>query len=271
MIMIGAAPALLPNQLPSDFMSGGNWAWIAVLGLLGAIFGSFIAALVIRWPQERSIIEGRSACDSCDRPLGAIDLVPILSGLWLRGRCRHCGARIDPLHQRIELIALLIGVSAGLLIGGVPGLIVAIFGWILLAMGAMDATEFWLPDPLALALAITGVASAYFAIAPSLPDRAIGGVAGFASLWSIGAGYKLVRGREGLGGGDPKMLGAIGLWVGWRMLPVIVLLAAMVGLGVALFRMASGTRVNADDRLPFGALLAIAAYPAEIAMLLAIS
>ena len=98
-------------------------------------------------------------------------------------------------------------------------------------------------------------------------DRAIGGAAGFSALWLIAAGYRAIRGREGMGGGDPKLFGAIGLWLGWRMLPVVLLLASLTGLAFVLVRLVTGRRVRADDRLPLGALLAIAAYPTWLVML----
>lgn len=243
------------------------WRWAVLLGLLGAIFGSFIAALVIRWPQGRSVLGGRSACDACGATLRAHELVPLLSALWQRGRCRHCGAAIGPRHWRIEAAALLIGLSAGWVAPGVEGLGAAVFGWLLLALAALDLAEFWLPDELNLALALTGMASAVLGLHPPLLDRLIGGAGGFALLWAIGAGYKAARGRDGLGGGDPKLFGAIGLWLGWRLLPVVLLLAALIGLGVAGFRLMTGRAVRADDALPLGTLLAIAAYPAELAML----
>lgn len=238
------------------------------MGVLGAVIGSFIAALVIRWPQDRSVLVGRSHCDSCDAVLGPADLVPLLSALWSKGQCRHCSVPIDPIHWQIELAALLIGVSAAWFVPGDASIGVALFGWLLLALAALDITDFWLPDRLTLTLALAGIATGLIGIAPPLMDRLIGGVAGFAALWAIAAGYKAYRGHEGLGGGDPKLLGAIGLWLGWQMLPVVVLLAGMIGLGVALFWMLSGRGVLRDDRLPFGALLAVAAYPAAIAMLM---
>ncbi len=243
------------------------WLWATLLALLGAIFGSFIAALVIRWPQARSVLGGRSRCDACGTPLGAHELVPLVSALVQRGRCRHCGATIDPVHWRIEALALLIGAAAGWIAPGLDGMAAAVFGWLLLALAALDLRDFWLPDELTLALALTGLATGALGLAPGLVDRLIGGAAGFATLWAIGAGYRWWRGREGLGGGDPKLFGAIGLWLGWRLLPPVLLLAALIGIGVAGFRLASGRAVRGDDALPLGTLLAIAAYPAELAML----
>ena len=243
------------------------WAWPLGLGALGAILGSFIAALVIRWPKGRSVLAGRSACDACARPLGPVELVPLASALWLRGRCRTCRAPIDARHWQIELAAAAIGLIAGLAVPGPMALAGAVFGWLLLGLAALDIAAFWLPDLLTATLALAGVFTALLGVAPPLADRAIGGVAGFAALWLIAAGYRALRHREGMGGGDPKLFGAIGLWVGWRLLPVVLLLASLAGLAFVLIRLVTGRGVRADDRLPFGALLAIAAYPTWLVML----
>ncbi|MGN6278399.1 MAG: prepilin peptidase [Sphingomonas sp.] len=247
-------------------MSSG-WIWPLVLGCLGAVIGSFIAALVVRWPQGRSVLVGRSACDSCGKTLGPVELIPILSAIWLRGRCRSCGAAIDPRHWQIELAAAGIGVVTALAAPMPLAMAGAVFGWILLTLAALDILALWLPDVLTGLLAIVGIGVGLLEVAPSLGDRAIGGVAGFLTLWSIAFGYRAIRHREGLGGGDPKLFGAIGLWLGWRMLPFVLLAASVVGLAFVLTRIVAGKPVRADDRLPFGALLAIAAYPAWLVMI----
>lgn len=241
--------------------------WPLALGLLGAIFGSFIAALVIRWPQGRSVTRGRSACDVCGRTLGAAELVPVLSFVMQRGRCRGCGARIDPTHVGIELAALAIGVAAGWIAPGWIGVSGAVFGWLLLALAALDVAAFWLPDRLTATLAAAGLAAGAAGFDPATSDRLIGGVAGYGVLAGIALGYRVLRGREGMGGGDPKLMGAIGLWLGWRMLPAVFVIASLVGLGVALFARMTGRAVARDTALPFGALLAVAAYPAWLAMI----
>ncbi|KQS01544.1 peptidase A24 [Sphingomonas sp. Leaf357] len=241
--------------------------WPAGLGVLGAILGSFIATLAIRWPQGRSVMTGRSHCDACGVALRARDLVPLLSASLARGRCRACGAKIDARHWQIELAALGIGVVAGIIVPGATGLAGAVFGWLLLALAALDATEFWLPDRLTGTLALAGLATGLLGVEPGWRDRAIGGVAGFGVLWAIGAGYRMLRKREGLGGGDPKLLGAIGLWLGWAMLPAVLLLAAMTGLALVAVGMMLGRRATLETRVPFGALLAIAAYPAWLFLL----
>ena len=237
------------------------------LGVLGAIIGSFIAALVMRWPEGRSVMGGRSACDACDRTLTAIDLIPLLSALLLRGRCRTCGAKIDPLHGWIEAGGAGIGIAAGLVAPGYPALAGAVFGWLLLVLVALDLVAFWLPDRLTALLALSGAVSAMAGVAPGGVDRLIGGVAGFTALWAVARGYRLVRGREGMGGGDPKLFGGIGLWLGWQMLPAVLLIASMIGLGVVLSAQLRGRPMTAQTALPFGALLGIAAYPAWLFMI----
>ena len=238
-----------------------------LLALLGAIVGSFVATLVVRWPEGRSVLFGRSACDGCGRTLAARDLVPLLSALASRGRCRTCGARINPVHWQVEFACALVGLSAGLVaVDPLQAVAGAVFGWFLVALAALDWRAFWLPDRLTALLALAGVAAGVAGLAPDLPDRLIGGAAGFASLWLIARGYRLLRSRDGMGGGDPKLFGAIGLWLGWRLLPNVLLLAVLLGLGIVLFRWLTGRPVARDDALPLGTLLAAAAYPAWLAM-----
>jgi leader peptidase (prepilin peptidase)/N-methyltransferase len=147
------------------------------------------------------------------------------------------------------LAALAIAIEPNL-----QGAALALFWLLLLAPAILDARHQWLPDPLTLVLAIAGLAVGGIATGSLFLDRLIGGAAGFASLWLIGESYRRSRGREGLGAGDPKLLGAIGLWTGALALPAIVLTAALGGLAVAVLQ--GRGRL---DRLPFGSLLAGAA------------
>lgn len=244
-----------------------SWFWPVGLGVLGAIVGSFLATLVIRWPAGRSVVSGRSHCDACDVVLGPGDLVPLFSALLARGRCRHCTAPIDPRHWQIELAAAVIGIAAGIAVSGPVAIAGAVFGWLLLTLAALDIAEFWLPNRLTALLAVGGLVSGVLGIEPPLTARVIGGLIGFAGLRAVGAAYRLKRKRDGLGGGDPKLFGAIGLWLGWAMLPAVLLIAALTGLAVVLVGMVAGREARLDDRVPFGALLAIAAYPAWLFLL----
>ena len=244
-------------------MSDAGWA--LALGVLGAVVGSFLANLAVRWTREESVMRGRSGCDGCGRTLSVAELVPLGSWLAQRGRCRGCGARIDVRHPLVEAGCALVGLSAGWAAPGWEGAAGAVFGWLLLTLATIDATDFWLPDELTGALALAGLASGWW-FAPGLSERLIGGAGGFAALWAIAVAYRALRGREGLGGGDPKLFGAIGLWLGWRMLPAVLLLAGLIGLGVAAFQALRGRGVAADTALPLGTFLAAAAYPAWLAM-----
>lgn len=238
---------------------------IAFLGALaGAILGSFLATIVLRWPAGRSVAAGRSACDACGTTLGARDLVPIVSALVARQRCRTCGAAIDPTHVRIEVTCALIGAAAlGLAPSFLTGAALAILGWLLVPLAWLDWRHLWLPDRLTLSLAGAGLALGGIASHASLPDRLIGGVAGFASLWVLSEAYRALRAREGLGKGDAKLLGALGLWVGWAALPPVLLLSALTGIGIAIARSRGAMRTY---RIPFGTALAASGFIAAMMM-----
>ena len=243
------------------------WVWPIALGVLGAIVGSFIATLVVRWPEGRSAMRGRSACDACGRTLSAHDLIPLLSAAMLQGRCRTCAAPIDARHWRIELVAAGIGIAAGAVAVGPVAVAGAVFGWLLLALAALDIAALWLPDRLTLPLAVGGLATGSLGMVPTLTDRLIGGGVGFASLWLIATGYRRLRGREGMGAGDAKLFGAIGLWIGWPLLPAVLSIAALVGLAFAALTPMRGAPMRRDTALPLGAFLAMAAYPAWLVMI----
>lgn len=213
-----------------------------------------------------SASRGRSRCDGCGAAVPARSLVPVISWLAQRGRCSACGARIDPLHVAVELAAAIVGAVALAVAPPAQAIAGMVFGWALILLIALDARHFWLPDRVTLPLVAGGwiVAALGLGVAPL--DSLIGAAAGFAALWLIGAGYRLARGRTGLGGGDPKLLAAIGAWLGWMPLPFVLLGAAVMGLGIALLRRARGQAIGATDRVAFGALMALAAWPIWVVM-----
>lgn len=235
--------------------------WPTSGAILGSLFGSFIAALVIRWPLGQSVMSGRSACDACGQSLGAIELIPVISAALQRGKCRHCGAAIDRRHLAIELAGAIVGGVEFGVSPGLSGLAGALFGWMLIALIALDVAHYWLPDKLTLPLLITGLGIGFVGIDPPLVDRISGAAGGYLSLALIAYVYKQVRGGDGLGGGDPKLLGAIGAWLGWQALPMVLLGGSGVGLLYVLFRSLQGRPMTATDRLPLGALMALAAFP----------
>ncbi len=221
----------------------------ALLGAgLGLVAGSFLATLVVRWPEGRGL-SGRSACDHCARPIPFHDLVPILSWLWLGGRCRACGAPISALHPGMEGAAALMGAAAFAAAPGAQGLLGALFGWTILALAVLDVRHLWLPDRLTLPLLALGLAAGP---AP-LADRALAAAIAGGGLLLVLLGYRWWRGREGLGLGDVKLGAALGSWLSPLLLPPLLLGASLLGLLIAL-------RPSARAAIPFGACLGISAW-----------
>ncbi|MGH8337256.1 MAG: prepilin peptidase [Gammaproteobacteria bacterium] len=231
------------------------WFLATAGGILGAIWGSFVVALCARWPKGESIMRGRSRCDHCRETLSARDLVPIASFLALSGRCRLCGQQIANDTIGIELISAAVGALPFLVLSAPQALALAAFGWLLLPLAILDFKHLWLPDRLTVLLAIAGVLIApLLNAAISMTDRFVGGVTGFVFLETVRRGYRIIRNRDGMGAGDPKLFGAIGLWLGWQMLPVTLLVASSIGVLVA-----TAIRGKATTSLPFGTCLAVAA------------
>lgn len=242
-------------------MSGGAYGAEligAVAAFAGLLVGSFIGLLTLRLPADRPVLVGRSKCDGCGRKLGPADLVPLASWLALRGRCRTCRAAIPRRYPLLEAGCALVGLWAALVDPGPAVFASAVLGWWLLLLAVLDGESFWLPRRLTVPLLLTGLAAAAWLRPESLADRAIGAAVGWAALTLIGALYERVRRREGLGGGDPPFLAAIGAWVGWAGLPSVLLIAAAAGLAWAV--VAGRGRPRADLKLPFGVFLAIGAW-----------
>jgi leader peptidase (prepilin peptidase) / N-methyltransferase len=233
----------------------------SLLALLVAPFvGSFLGVVVERLPAGRPIGWSRSTCDRCGEALGVRDLVPVLSWLARRGRCR-CGAiRLDPFYPGIELAALAVALSAALVLSGWLLWASLLLGWTLLALAAIDLRHFVLPDVLTLPLVPAGLVVAWLIDPQHLGDHAIGAVVGFLGFALIAWLYRRVRGREGLGLGDAKLLGAGGAWLGWQAVPSVVALGAAVALALALAGAAAGGKLSATTRIAFGPYLALAIW-----------
>jgi leader peptidase (prepilin peptidase) / N-methyltransferase len=222
--------------------------------------GSFLGVVIDRLPAGRPIVLARSACRHCQATLGGRDLIPLLSWLLSRGRCRHCGRDIGLFHPMVELAALAIAVWSVALLPGWIAAAGAAFGWTLLVLAWIDQRTFLLPDVLVLPLAAAGLLVAWLIDPALLLDHVIGAAAGFAVFAAVAWGYRMLRGRDGLGGGDVKLLGALGAWVAWQGLPTVVLYAAVSGLLWVLVLSALGKRVHLGRRIPFGLHLCIGGW-----------
>ena len=233
-------------------------ALYVAVAILGAVMGSAVTAIVWRVPRGVSWVQGRSACPSCGHVLEPFDLVPILSWLVSRGRCRHCRAPVPPRYPITEILcaawAVLLLHQVGL--GWVYPLL-ALWGFIMIALLWIDLDHQLLPDALTLPGTLIGIAAAL--LIPNGARHALFGViAGSGILWLISWAYWRVRKIEGMGGGDIKLAAMFGSVLGWQLTLVTLFLAALAGSLWGGWLMWRG-RGDARTALPFGTLLAPAA------------
>jgi leader peptidase (prepilin peptidase)/N-methyltransferase len=230
--------------------------------LLGPFIGSFLLVTVLRYPGLEGAAFGRSACPSCRATLAARDLVPLLSWLFLKGRCRACAAAIGWQYPAVELAAASLALWAATTVSGWWLLwATCVLGWTLLALALIDFRCQRLPDFLTLPLLLAGLAVGAAAWPAALTDHAIGAAAGYTALAAIARLYRRVRGRDGLGLGDAKLLAAGGAWLSWQALPMVVLTAATLALVVEIIgRAARRAPLSAATRVPFGPYLASAIW-----------
>lgn len=262
------------------FAAPGNLPSAALAGLFGLLIGSFLNVVIHRIPKmmqhesdnyvahesgkplphtERfNLMLPRSACPQCGHQITALENIPVISYLFLRGKCSGCKT---PISARYPIIELLTGTLSAFLIwrfgSGLAGLATLLFAYLLIAMTFIDADTQLLPDDLTLPLLWVGLLVNLQATFVPLSDAVIGAAAGYLSLWSIYWLFKLVTGKEGMGYGDFKLLAALGAWLGWSMLPIILLLSSVVGAIVGICLIVFSKR-GRDNPIPFGPYLAAA-------------
>ena len=267
----------MPSGIDAQFGAALLSPW--VLGLLGLCIGSFLNVVIHRLPMmmERewkldsaellgvkidepapiTLSSPRSRCPSCGHQIAWHENIPVLSYLRLGGKCAECKTPISKRYPAIEILTALLFAACGVQFGAQPatllwcGLIAT-----LIALAFIDLDTQFLPDSLTLPLLWAGIASAAFGWIPvSLKDSVFGAMAGYLSLWFVFHAYRIIRGREGMGAGDFKLLAALGAWMGWLAIPSIILLSSAVGalVGIALIALRSHDR---DVPIPFGPYLA---------------
>jgi leader peptidase (prepilin peptidase)/N-methyltransferase len=227
----------------------------------GPFVGSFLTASSRAWPDWGRIAKGRSACDQCGRRLPPWELIPIVSFLVQRGRCTACHARIPVLHPVGEGFALVIAIIAVLAFDGGWTLAAALFGWALLFGALVDLRTLLLPDVVTLGLIPAGLILAYVGGGTDgIVQAAIGAAIGFASLALIAWAYRQLRGRDGLGLGDAKLLAAGGAWAGPFALPWIVAMGAGATLLIVAIAHLLGRKTGAETEIPLGPGLAAGCF-----------
>jgi leader peptidase (prepilin peptidase) / N-methyltransferase len=262
------------------FAPPGSMLPAAFAGVLGLLIGSFLNVVIHRLPKmmqresdnyvaqesdrplphtdRYNLMVPRSACPHCGHRIGAIENIPVVSFLFLRGKCIECKA---PISVRYPIVEALSGALSAALIwhfgSGIAGLSTLLFAYFLIAMTFIDADTQLLPDDLTFPLLWIGFLINLNGTFVPLSEAVVGAAAGYLSLWSIYWLFKLVTGKEGMGYGDFKLLAALGAWLGWKMLPVIILLSSLVGaiVGVSLILFA---RHGRNIPIPFGPYLAAA-------------
>jgi leader peptidase (prepilin peptidase) / N-methyltransferase len=231
-----------------------------LLLLASPFIGSFLSVVVERQPSARSVLVGRSACPSCGHKLGPRDLLPLVSWLVHRAKCRYCGRPISVIYPAIEIAALLVAIWSLAMLPGSIAWAGCGLGWTLLTLAIIDQRWYRLPLEITLPLALAGALATWLIDPAALLDHLAGWLAGVLTFAAVGWLYWRLRGREGLGEGDIWLLGALGAWTGWQGLPSIVLYACISGLLWAGLRAQLGKRFHLQARLPFGPHLCLAGW-----------
>ena len=263
-----------------------SWLYFFILALFSLLVGSFLNVLIHRlpimlersWQQEYSdyfstedqateeekelynLFLPRSACPYCGHQISALENIPLLSWLCLRGRCRSCHKPISIRYPAVELLTAVASVVVAVYFPpGIPLAGALLLTWILIALTFIDFDKMLLPDQLTLPLLWAGLIINISEQYVSLTDAVLGAAAGYMVLWSLYWTFKLLTGKEGMGYGDFKLLAALGAWLGWQSLPLILILSSCVGaiLGIALI---VANRQQHGKPMPFGPYLAIAGW-----------
>jgi leader peptidase (prepilin peptidase)/N-methyltransferase len=255
------------------------WLWVSA-ALLGLCVGSFLNVVIHRlpimmerqWRSECAELRGeeppvferldllvpRSRCPACGAGISGLQNIPVVSWLFLRGRCAGCRAPIPARYPLVELMGGALAVLMAWRFGFSWALALALFfAWAMLALTFIDFDTQLLPDDITLPLLWAGLIANYFGVYTDLASAVLGAAGGYLVLWSVYWAFRLIAKKEGMGYGDFKLLAAIGAWTGWQVLPFVVIVSAGLGAVIgSLFLWLS--RKGSDTRIPFGPYLALA-------------
>ena len=261
-----------------DLLQSTPPVFIGVCAVLGLMVGSFLNVVIHRlpkmmelgWQQQCAELRGeepaetprynlvvpRSACPHCNHAIGALENIPVISYLLLRGKCKGCGTAISPRYPIIEIISGVLSAYAAWHFGfGWAAAGALLLVWALLALTVIDFDSQLLPDDITLPLLWIGLLLNSFGTYTNLHSAVLGSIFGYLSLWSVYWLFKLATGKEGMGYGDFKLLAALGAWLGWQMLPLIILSSSLVGAVVGITLIVA-TKHGRNIPIPFGPYLA---------------
>ncbi len=257
--------------------------FLIVVGLFSLLIGSFLNAAIYRipiilqqgWreeceelfggdnkiPKEKfNLLVPRSQCPNCGHMITALENIPVISYLFLGGKCSSCKTRISIQYPVLEILTALISIFVAWKFGfGWQTLAALVFTWTLITLSMIDAKTMLLPDNLTLPLMWLGIAVNYHGLFVSLQDSVLGAIFGYLVLWTLFHVFKLITGKEGMGYGDFKILAAIGAWGGWQILPFTVFAASSLGAIIGILIMLI-QRNRESQPIPFGPWLALAGF-----------
>lgn len=214
--------------------------------------------------QKFNLCIPRSHCPSCNKQVKAIENIPILSYAFLRGKCSNCGAKISLQYPFVELLTALLTCVVVWKFGiGIQSLGAVIFTYYLIALSGIDIETQLLPDNVTLPLLWFGIIFNYFSTYTELTSSILGAIFGYVALWLVFHIFRIITGKEGMGYGDFKLLAALGAWLGWQSLPLVILLSSAVGATVGIIMIVTKLQERSKP-IPFGPYLAMAGW---IAML----
>ena len=258
--------------------------FLLACGALGLVVGSFLNVVIYRLPlmmetawnrecrehagisadtdeqQRFNLLTPASRCPQCDHRISALENIPLISYLFLKGRCSGCGTSISIRYPAVELATAILSVVTALHFGYSLQTVAALgFTWALIALFLIDFDHQILPDSITLPLLWTGLLLSLFNLFVDSHNSIVGAIAGYLALWTIFHAFKLLTGKEGMGYGDFKLLAAIGAWVGWQSLPVVILFSSVVGAAIGISLMLFKGRDHSQP-MPFGPFLAAAGW-----------
>ena len=261
--------------------------YLSIVGLFSLLVGSFLNAAIYRipimlqkgWREECEELFGgdkdtsshdlsqtfnlfvpRSQCPHCGHMITAIENIPVISYLFLKGKCSSCSSNISIQYPIVELATAAISVFVAWKMGfGWQALAALIFTWTLITLSLIDAKTMLLPDNLTIPLMWLGIAVNYNGLFTDLQSSILGAMIGYLSLWSLYHVFRLLTGKEGMGYGDFKILAAIGAWGGWHILPFTIFAASFVGATVGIMMMIVQGKKESHP-IPFGPWLALAGF-----------
>ena len=260
--------------------------YLCTILILGLLVGSFLNVVILRLPvmMERdwqqqccellelddpesnkekelfNLLTPRSHCPGCKHQISAIENIPVISYLFLKGKCKKCGNKISLRYPLIELVSALSAVIVAYYFGvSYQAMFAVCLTWALIALSMIDFDHQLLPDDITLPLLWLGIIINIFSTFTDIESSVLGAIFGYVSLWSVYIIFKIVTGKEGMGHGDFKLLAVLGAWFGWQLLPLIIILSSLVGavIGISLMLFKSHDRNTA---IPFGPYLAIAGW-----------